>query len=82
MQTNRTASGVPRRVGRVTGEALAAAVTLVMAAIYAIASLVGTWLRRWSRRSAIKETERWVLDDMGIDADVAFCEARKPFWRA
>ena len=47
-----------------------------------LAALAVEWYRRAQSRRQLGELDARMLNDIGINRDIARQEARKPFWRA
>jgi uncharacterized protein YjiS (DUF1127 family) len=47
-----------------------------------LAMMLGVWYRRRRQRLDLSRLDRHLLDDIGLTAERAMTEARKPFWRA
>lgn len=44
--------------------------------------LISIWLGRSRQRQALSQLPGWLLEDIGVTAEQALQESRKPFWRA
>lgn len=55
---------------------------MLIAQLYRLSSLLRTWHQRSRSRRRLRELDAFMRRDVGISAEDAEAEARKPFWQS